>query len=57
MTLPILYSVKDTAKHLGVSEKTIRRWIEDGDLHFHRIGRQLRISEDDLATFIKSRRS
>jgi excisionase family DNA binding protein len=56
-TLPILISVKETATHLGVSEKTVRRWIENGDLHIHRIGRLVRISEADLVVFIKSRRN
>ena len=54
-TTPLL-SLNQVADHLQVSIKTIRRWIEGDDLIAHRFGRQLRISELDLQTFIKSRR-
>ena len=53
----LLYSVDDVAEQLGVSSKTVRRWIAAGDLPVHRLGRQLRISEADLVAFIaRSRR-
>ncbi|MFQ5792433.1 MAG: helix-turn-helix domain-containing protein [Acidobacteriota bacterium] len=54
--LPTLYSIRETADLLKVSTKTIRRWIESGELPAHRLGRQIRISEDDLLTFIRTRR-
>jgi excisionase family DNA binding protein len=44
------------AKKLSVSTKTIRRWIERGELHVHRLGRQIRISEEDLVAFLASHR-
>ena len=50
------YSVDDVAEQLGVSTKTVRRWIAAGDLPVHRLGRQLRISEADLVAFIAQRR-
>jgi excisionase family DNA binding protein len=37
---------------LHVSDKTVRRLIARGELHAHRIGRQLRISEEELRRFI-----
>jgi excisionase family DNA binding protein len=49
-------SVADVADHLGVSDKTIRRWIGGGELHAHRLGRQIRINSDDLTAFLASRR-
>ena len=52
-----LLTIKDVAAHLSVSEKTIRRWIGDGSLVIHRLGHLIRISEDDLGTFIKIRRA
>ena len=52
-----LLTIKDVAAHLSVSEKTIRRWIGDGSLVIHRLGRQIRVTEDDLGTFIKVRRA
>jgi excisionase family DNA binding protein len=49
---PRLLSVAAVALHLDVSQKTVRRLIDDGELPAHRIGRQVRISEPDLAAFI-----
>jgi len=51
--LPELLTIEQTAKVLQVSSKTIRRWIDTGDLIAHRLGRQWRISEMDLQTFIR----
>ena len=45
------------AEQLSLSTKTIRRWIDRGELHVHRLGRQIRISEDDLPAFLAGRRS
>jgi excisionase family DNA binding protein len=50
--LPLLYSVDDVASQLGVSPKTVRRWIAAKELPVYRVGRQLRISESDLVAFI-----
>jgi excisionase family DNA binding protein len=49
---PRILAVADVAHRLDVSTKTVRRWIEQGDLRVHRLGRQLRISEEDLSAFI-----
>jgi excisionase family DNA binding protein len=49
-------SVDDIAEQLDVSTKTVRRWIESGQLHVHRFGRRVRIADDDLAAFIALRR-
>lgn len=54
--LPALLSIPEVADCLKVSEKTVRRWIESGELPYHRLGRQIRISETDLVMFVKSRR-
>lgn len=51
-----LHTIPQTAKRLQVSTKTVRRWIDAGDLIAHRFGRQLRISDPDLMAFIKLRR-
>lgn len=47
-----LLSVADVAERLNLTTKTIRRWVKRDDLHFYRLGRQLRISEEDLTTFL-----
>ena len=55
-SLQPLLNIREVAAVLRVSQKSVRRWIENGELVAHRIGRQLRISERDLQTFIKLRR-
>jgi excisionase family DNA binding protein len=49
---PRLLSVAMVALRFGVSEKTVRRLVDDRRLPSHRVGRQLRISEEDLAVFL-----
>jgi excisionase family DNA binding protein len=36
-----LYSVVEAADHLGVSTKTVRRWIASGHLSAQRVGPRL----------------
>ena len=47
---------KQAADTLQVSTKTVRRWVQSGELIHHRFGRQLRISEIDLQAFIDAGR-
>ena len=54
--VPHLLSMHDLAERLCVSTKTISRWIKAEELPAHRLGRQLRISEEDAAAFIAARR-
>ena len=56
ISLQRFYSVEEVADLLGVSDKTVRRRIAGGELVAHRIGRQLRISEDDFNAYVASRR-
>jgi excisionase family DNA binding protein len=42
------YSISDVAHALGVSTKTVDRWIKSGELAAHKVGRQWRISRTDL---------
>lgn len=51
-----MFSVDEVANHFGVSTKTIRRQISAGALIAHRIGRSLRVSEDDLQRYRALRR-
>ncbi len=53
VSLPKVYSIREIADHLKVSDKTVRRWINHGELTAHRMGRQLRISEPDFVAFIR----
>ncbi len=53
---PHLLTREQVAEHLAVSVKTVMRWNERGDLPMHRLGRQVRVSEDDLIAFTAARR-
>ena len=46
-----LLSVPAVAQSLGVSEKSVRRFITRGLLRAYKIGGQIRIAEEDLLAF------
>ncbi len=48
-----LLTVSDVANRCQVSERTVRRWITDGDLAFIRLRRLVRIRERDLDRLLK----
>lgn len=50
-----LLTITDVAERCRVSTKTVRRWIERGELAAFRLGRQWRISERDLKRFLHDR--
>ncbi len=50
-------TAKATADRIGVSEKTVRRWIASSELPAHRLGRSVRIAEADLQAFLALRRT
>lgn len=45
-------AVKRAADILGVHEKTVRRMIKRDELKAYRIGRMLRVQEDDLKAYM-----
>ena len=51
-----LLAVKEVARRLGISAKTVRRIIDRGELPAHRIGRLVRIADTDLQLFVGLRR-
>ncbi len=53
---PQYRNVDETALELNVSTKTIRRLIDRGELLANRIGRSIRISEEDLHRYIRGSR-
>lgn len=54
---PVEYlTIKRFAEELTVSTRTVRRWLADGELHAHQLGRQWRISRDDANAFMAVRR-
>jgi excisionase family DNA binding protein len=51
-----LLTIKDVADRLKVSIKTVRRWIDRGELVAYQLGHQWRIAEPDLSAFLAVRR-
>jgi excisionase family DNA binding protein len=51
---PQFITIAEAAVRLGVSEKTVRRWIRDGKLPAVRMGSQIRIPLGALLHFIGS---
>jgi|EndMetStandDraft_2_1072991.scaffolds.fasta_scaffold782078_2 excisionase family DNA binding protein len=52
-----LLHVKEVAVLVRVSNKTVRRWIAANELAVVRLGRNVRISEAELARFVAARTS
>jgi len=52
---PPLLTIKDVAALYQVSTKTVRRWINAGDLTAAQLGNQWRICQKDLDMFIYER--
>ncbi len=51
-----MLKVKEMADVCMVSPKTVRRLIESGELPHYRMGRCVRVAEDDARRFIAARR-
>jgi excisionase family DNA binding protein len=45
-------TIEATAVKLDISSRTVRRWIESGELAAYRIGRLVRIAPSDLTAFL-----
>lgn len=48
-----LYTVREVAKYLGIKEATVRMYITKKQLPAAKMGREWRILESDLKTFIE----
>jgi excisionase family DNA binding protein len=46
------FTIAEVAERLHVATRTVRRWIEAGDLVAHKIGAVIRIGDDDLRAFL-----
>lgn len=51
-----LMTITEVATALAVSTRTVRRWIESGQLHAYRFDRAVRIAPSDLNDFLGRRR-
>ena len=54
-SLAQLQTIEDVAELFQVSAKTVRRWIDAGDLPAAKLGAQWRIRPRDLELFIRER--
>jgi excisionase family DNA binding protein len=52
-----MLTVEVVAEHLDVSPKSVRRWVANGALVAHRMGRLVRVSPDDLRSFLNKQRT
>ncbi len=50
------WTIQGLAKDLDVSERTVYRWIDAGDLIVHRFGRSVRIADHDRRAFLAAHR-
>jgi excisionase family DNA binding protein len=48
------YSTEEAAKELNVSIVTLRRWIKNNQISFHRLGKLFRFTKEDLQSQFKS---
>jgi excisionase family DNA binding protein len=51
-----LLTIPEVAEHLKVDARTISRRIKDGKIRAYRFGRLVRVSPEDLASFISTHR-
>ena len=51
----IMYTLAEVVENLKVSDNTVRRAIDKGDLHAYKIGKLWRISEDQLNNYLAKR--
>ena len=47
------YTIAEVANLLAVSQRSVRRWIANGELLAHHLGRSVRISDADLRAFLQ----
>jgi excisionase family DNA binding protein len=50
------FTIKQVAEQIGVSERTVSRWIASRELKSHKFGAAVRISEDDFRAFVATQR-
>lgn len=52
-----LWTLGEVTDYVRVTEKTVHRWIDSGDLPAYKIGGQWRVKESDLEGFMESSRN
>jgi excisionase family DNA binding protein len=55
MTTPIQWlSTADAAKYLGITPRTLYRFIDEGQITGYRFGRVIRLKQTDVDAFIEA---
>jgi excisionase family DNA binding protein len=49
-------NTNETAKRLGITPRTLYRFIDDGKIPAYRFGRVIRLKENEVAEFIEASR-
>jgi excisionase family DNA binding protein len=49
-----LIGTAEAAGELGVSEPTLRRWLKDGRVQAHKVGKQWRLRRSDLGSLVRA---
>jgi excisionase family DNA binding protein len=52
----VLYDYLTGSEELGMSARTLRRYVTDGEISHVRLGRLTRFRQEDLDAFIEARR-
>lgn len=56
MPLPILYKVRQVAEYLMIDEDTVTKLIRNRELAAKKVGREWRITEDDIQDYLDSKK-
>ena len=56
MTVKQIYNVREAAKLLGISTKTLRRIISADEISWFKVGDRIRLDEDDINNYIQKSR-
>jgi excisionase family DNA binding protein len=51
------FTIAEIAQFVGMSERTVRRWVEHKKLVAHYFGTAVRIAEHDLRAFLAAQRA
>lgn len=50
------YTLQEVADRLKVNYRTVYRWVHAGQLPAYKLGKEWRIEEEDLRSFLEARR-
>ncbi len=57
MSTPIQWlSTAEAAKYLGITPRTLYRFIDEGQIPGYRFGRVIRLKQDDVEVFVEASR-